>query len=155
MADEKFSLGTFPSRIRKRANQMVKTIEQATRAGALAADRAAVMATPVDTGNARSNWRASVRVPKIVEEDNRSVGGEGPAARKALAQARVAVRGFKITDAAIFLTNGVKYIKRLDSGYSRKGGFMVAAALLAASRAIRARLAKGIFKDRKEGPTSG
>jgi len=144
MADDSFS--SFPRRIRARAKQLENSVSRAIRSVALAADRAAVQATPVDTGNARSNWNVTVRVPKITVDDNTEIGGTGPATQKALAKARSAVVKFRLRDGVIWLTNGVSYIRRLDQGYSSKGGFMTDAALLAGARAARIALKKGIFK---------
>lgn len=143
------SLGDFRRRIRKRAKQLQRTTETAVRQGAIAGLRAATVATPVDTGNARVNWNVSVKVPEVevrpLPEGARISKSE--ANQEAGRRARFRVKAFKIDDGVIWLTNGVQYIRLLDTGgISKKGGNMSAKAILAATRAIKIRLARGIFK---------
>lgn len=80
--------------------------------------------TPVDTGWARANWIPSIgsshsldgTPPKDPEEAKSAV-----AARAAIAAEGVSrVANYEIKDGAIFISNNVPYIKRLDEGHSQK-----------------------------------
>lgn len=72
-----------------------------------------VEATPVDTGWARANWIPSLGSPAVV------VVGAADAVDKAPQEAGLAaVLAFKLTDKAIFVSNHVPYISRLDAGSS-------------------------------------
>lgn len=143
------NLSSLGKRMQRRADQLNKTIEAAVRQGALAALRAATAATPVDTGNARVNWNVSVKKP-VVTVKNLAKGttlSKGEASKRAIGRARDIIKGFNVKSKVIWLTNGVRYIKGLDTGgVSKKGGQMSAKAIIAGRRAIQARLAKGLFK---------
>lgn len=148
------SLRSLAGRMKRRANQMERTVETAIRQGALAALRAATVATPVDTGNARVNWNLFVKDPKIeIRPLPTGVKISKAEANKAVsARARFRAKKFKVDDETIWLTNGVRYIRGLDTGnVSKKGGQMSAKAVIAGRKAIAVRLAKGIFtKPRKQ-----
>lgn len=145
------SFESFSRRMMRRAKQWEKAMEEATRQGALAALRAAVQSTPVDTGNAKLNWNASLKSPKVTVR-NLAEGTTVPsdqAGKESLARGGAVIRRFKVGDGVVWLTNGVKYIKGLDTGgVSKKGGQMSAKAEIAGRRAIKASLARGIFRGR-------
>ncbi|MCP4897721.1 MAG: hypothetical protein GY906_12175 [bacterium] len=149
-------MATFrdPKKFAKRmffiSSKVKKNAENAVKKAALAADRAAVMATPVDTGRARANWLVSVGKPRLGEEFFDSMPGgktsnEGPAASQALDQGRAAIMKYKLGKGGIFISNSVHYIQRLESGSSAQApGGMTAAALMAARRQLgTVRLLKG------------
>jgi hypothetical protein len=104
------------------AAMLEKGVERTIRKVALVVDQAVVMATPVDTGRARSNWIVSIGGPST-EVKPPYVPGEGGAsgaanAAKAIEQAAGEVAKFKLADHSIHLTNNLPYITRLNEGYS-------------------------------------
>ncbi len=88
--------------------------------------------TAVDTGLARSNWRASISAPAsgIIPPYAPGVKlgiGEGANASAAKAQQKQAIEQFNAAkDQGIFITNNVPYIAVLERGDSKhKAGDMV------------------------------
>jgi hypothetical protein len=89
-------------------------------------DEEIVRNTPVDTGLARSNWRASVGSPlnstiEPYKRGNRLGINETANASDAIAQARFAISSRESGQVA-YLTNNVWYIGRLNSGSSTQAG---------------------------------
>lgn len=79
---------------------------------ALDIDQRLVLATPVDTGRARSNWLASVGQPRTDEVGTRDAGS-------AIAEAAGVINAapdFPL----IYLSNNLPYIKRLNEGSSKQ-----------------------------------
>jgi hypothetical protein len=109
-----------------------RTAEEAARVVrrvALVVDQTAVLATPVDTGRARSNWAVQVGSPiegeHVVQGFDRSGGSS-------LSQAEDALQEYKITAGVIFVANNVPYIEQLENGSSAQApGGMLSAALQA------------------------
>lgn len=91
---------------------------------ALAVDQAIVLATPVDTGRARSNWLVTVGSPSGRTREPYAPGerlgrGEQANAAGALDQARKAVATHSnLRD--IWVVNNVDYIGKLNAGSSRQ-----------------------------------
>lgn len=89
-----------------------------------------IEATPVDLGWARANWLPSLGSPVV------TVSGSPEAIDPAApANAMAAVLAFRLEDGAIFVSNNVPYIRRLDAGSSTQApaGFVrkaIAAAIL-------------------------
>lgn len=84
---------------------------------ALAVDQAVVVATPVKSGRARSNWRVNIGSPAKGVIDSLGVG-EG-ATGPALAAAASAIEGAPDgADFPIHLTNNLSYIIPLNDGHS-------------------------------------
>jgi hypothetical protein len=113
------------------AARVLTNSESKVRQAALAADTAAVLATPVDTGRARANWVASIGgVPA-----GRSVL---PPSSDPLRQAQQVLARWREQQGAIFLSNGVPYIGELERGSSRQApNGMTTLALQAAARVLR------------------
>lgn len=92
------------------------------RKAALAADQAVVVATPVDTGRARSNWVVSIGSPTSGTREAYvpGAGGATGAANSAAAisQGRTALAPYKNAERSIYITNNLPYIRRLNDGYS-------------------------------------
>lgn len=94
--------------------------------------RAKGTGTPVDTGHARRNWVPSVASPF-----------EGIALSNAEHDAGVAVViRFKLGDGALYLSNNVPYVPRLNLGWSKQApaGF-IEAAIMRADATIRSKFA--------------
>jgi hypothetical protein len=88
---------------------------------ALAVDAAVVLATPVDTGRARSNWQVELgAAPEGVREPF-SEGAEGstagPNAQAAIAAGQAVIAQARGTD-VIHITNNLTYIAALNDGSS-------------------------------------
>lgn len=103
-------MATFKQRIEKRARQVEKAGPRLLRQVVLAMDRRLVLETPVDTGQARSNWLPSINAPRF---------DTGPVLSPAGAQAQVrgALTGLKSGD-TVYLSNSLPYITALNRGKS-------------------------------------
>lgn len=89
-----------------------------------------IEATPFDTGWARANWIPSLGSPVVTVAGGPATVDPGPQEAGA-----VAVLAFKLEDGAIFISNNVPYIGRLDAGSSTQApsGFVrkaIASAIL-------------------------
>lgn len=112
----------FSQRVGVLAARIEKGVERTIRKVALVVDQAIVMATPVDTGRARSNWIVSIGGPST-DIKPAYVPGEGGAsgaanAAKAIEQAAGEIAKFKLAQHSIHITNNLPYIARLNDGYS-------------------------------------
>ena len=84
-----------------------------------------IRATPVDTGRARSNWIPRIGGPSSHTRNpfapGRHLGvGESGNARAALANATAVFSQRKPGGGPLYLTNNLKYIARLNEGYSKQ-----------------------------------
>jgi len=104
----------FKIRIDDIANKLEKNGVELVKKVALAVDQAVVLSTPVDTGRARSNWLVSVDNP---EERTVETYGESSAS-KAISQGSSEINSFGESNKAIYITNNLPYIQRLNDGYS-------------------------------------
>lgn len=124
-------MGLIASRVPRRADEIV-------RRAALAASSAVIIATPVDTGRARANWQVGIDKPVVT---TRETMGVSPA--PAIAEAQARVKGYDgNVHSAIYLTNNLPYIGRLNEGYSAQApaGFVQAAIKMAIKSVQGARL---------------
>ncbi len=93
---------------------------------ALAIDTAVVYACPVDTGRARSNFQVGINAPVQGVIDtlggvNKGFKGTGNAvAQRSIDRARLEIAKYKgdSTDAAIYISNNLHYIAKLNDGHS-------------------------------------
>ena len=110
-------------------NRLVRTV-------ALRADQAIVSATPVDTGQARSNWLVSTISPRIETIPPYSLGSGGSTGAAnvaaALAQGRAVIATRRDGD-DIFIANSLDYIERLNEGFSAQAPAMFVEAAVAAA----------------------
>lgn len=91
--------------------------------------------TPVDTGWARSNWVPRVGQPQV------SVAGARTAVSQAdQAQGLASLVTYKLEAGAIYVTNNVPYIKRLNAGHSKQApaGY-IQESILRALRAVESK----------------
>lgn len=97
-------------------------LERTVKKCALIVDQTVVMATPVDTGRARSNWIVQVNAPATIPREayapGESKSTEAANTQAALDQGREAIEGFTLDDASIHITNNLPYIARLNEGSS-------------------------------------
>lgn len=111
----------FSRRMVLTSSRLGETTDQLVRKVALAADQTVVLATPVDTGRARSNWIAQIgSAPDQVVEayapgDSGSSGSQNASA--ALEQAAAVISGYT-SGQTIHIANNLPYIQKLNSGSS-------------------------------------
>lgn len=132
------TFGKFNDNMSRRGRNVSLNADQIVRKCALAVDGAVVISTPVDTGRARSNWQVEVNQPKTNEIPPYSPGKEGstggPNARAAIEQGKAAIARYKggSADAALYLTNNLAYIGKLNDGSSAQApaGFVEKATMV-------------------------
>lgn len=120
------SLDEFSKRISTVAIKVQAGCEKTVRKAALAADAAVVLATPVDTGRARSNWLVELDVaaigtiPPYVPGSGLGVG-ETENASRAMEQGAGVIAKYKADkNREIHITNNLPYIQRLNEGSSQQ-----------------------------------
>jgi hypothetical protein len=104
------------------AGNVVANSDAAWRKVALAIHSAVVIATPVDTGRARSNWVVRVGQPYGGRLDPYVPGEKGSTASqnadRALEQGRQAIASATAQQRVIYITNNLDYIDALNKGHS-------------------------------------
>ena len=97
--------------LQNRAIEVSDGVERTVRRAALTTVSVASIATPVDTGLARGNWRTKTGSPEEEEINSpRSVAA-------VVAEANAEIRQYQL-GSNIFITNNVEYIGFLDEGSS-------------------------------------
>lgn len=139
------SFGDFVRRINVHADNVPREVSKVMKTAALLADQTVVMATPVDTGRARSNWVVSLGEPVDVirrpyaplpEGQDPSKIGETGNAQGAINQAKATIAGHK-GGQTICITNNLPYIEPLNEGHSSQAPAMfVEEAVQAAVQAV-------------------
>lgn len=139
----------FMSRMEKVGDVLLMNVSKTIRRAGMAATVAVVQHTPVKTGNARINWRVSIRkysTRKIEapDTDNRNTNAQ-VASTKALIDASNVLKNWKVGRGNIYIANPVHYIADLDEGSSRQArGGMTKFAIAAARDILRTgRLLRG------------
>ena len=140
------TLEQFAGRMAAKAEKVPDLVSIIKRSAAIAIDRNVVLATPVDTGRARSNWIVSVGSPNDIEREPYSEGsklglGERANAQGAMDQAARAVSGKIALGVPVWIQNNVHYIGKLNNGHSPQAlpGFVQNAALNGAAEIRRAK----------------
>jgi hypothetical protein len=117
-------INEFVKRIAIRVKQVQDNTAKIVRKAALAIDQTLVLATPVNTGRARSNWLVSINVPNNDAISPYSAGVAGSTgsqnAQAAIAQGTQVIGSYKPGDTAIFITNNLPYISALNDGSSKQ-----------------------------------
>jgi hypothetical protein len=133
MADMK----QFASTMRTYAKNVSANADRLVRRCALAVDGAVVIATPVDTGRARSNWQVRADQPATDTIDPYDEGKDGSTgganARAALDQGKAVISRYNGNlNRELHITNNLAYIGRLNDGYSAQApaGFVEKAMLV-------------------------
>lgn len=106
--------------IKNKVNAVVKGVTDRVVALAL---REAVNNTPVDTGRARGNWQVSASLNRVGTVETQDKGGGTTIA------AGLSVSSPLPPFSKLSIANNLPYIQRLEDGYSKKGGHMVALAI--------------------------
>ncbi len=130
-------MGEFSLRIRARSNEIVAKVDETVRRVALAADQAVVMATPVDTGRARSNWIVRIGEASSEVREAAEVGS-------VLAEGQAVISQYK-GGSSIHITNNLPYINRLNEGWSAQApsGFVETAVQIATEAVGKSKLLGG------------
>jgi hypothetical protein len=123
---------------------------EVVRKAALAVDQTVVSATPVDTGRARSNWLVGIDAPtREVLDQAHTPGAKGSTGaentQQSIQAAAAAIAGYDaLRNSAIYISNNLPYIQKLDEGHSRQApaGFIARAAQAAIEAVRRARIIK-------------
>lgn len=142
------SLGQFARRIRVIADRVEVEVDRIVKEAALAIDQTVVLATPVDTGRARSNWVVSTGGPVSGTREAYAPGtglgrGEGANAAGALSQGRKAIAS-RSRGSDIYIQNNLPYIGRLNEGSSAQApANFVAKAVAVGVKAVRSRKVLG------------
>jgi hypothetical protein len=103
-------ISQFSNKAKHYSKIIAKNADVVVKETALAVDRNLVLATPVDTGRARSNWVVSFSSPDFDIQEPTS-------AEAAILQASLKINQRK-ENQDIYISNNVKYIGRLNEGYS-------------------------------------
>lgn len=111
-------LGEFARRIKIRGENVPIGTSDLIRKMALAIDEAIVLATPVDTGRARSNWILNIGSPVTEVRSPYQPGSGGGSTQGALDQARSAIAASPDFVRVIYITNNLSYIGYLNDGSS-------------------------------------
>jgi hypothetical protein len=114
-------LKSFGRKMRVTGRAVGDSSDKLVRRVALAVDSTVVLATPVDTGRARSNWQAELNAPAdgVIDAyaDGKGASTAGANATAAMQQAAAVIATHKSGD-SIHLTNNLPYIGRLNDGWS-------------------------------------
>ena len=123
-------LHSFGRRMKQHAAKVPNNVNKVVRQLSLVVDRELVLATPVDTGRARSNWVVSLDQPITSQREpyqphpHGSKGGGAGTAEGANAQAAMeqgaGVIARRRPGQGLHITNNVPYLKRLDEGHSKQ-----------------------------------
>lgn len=139
-------LGDLNGMMKKAGQKIADNADRLVRRCALAIDAAVVLATPVDTGRARANWQVEVGGPATTEVAATDKSGQG-----AIQQGKNAIAGYVGGRGAIFITNNLPYIERLNDGWSAQApaGFVEQAVEvgIAAVTAEAAKIVDGQVKE--------
>lgn len=144
------TFGQFARQMDIRAKQVETGASRLVREAAIAILQAVTVATPVDTGRARSNWivalgQPSVRTRKAFAPGKKLGSGEGANLRAVLDEGNAKISERR-TGKAIYISNNLPYIARLNDGYSAQAPKMfVEQAIKIGSRRLRSGQVK-IFK---------
>lgn len=148
----------FSRNIRRRGRQVINSESRIVRQASKRALRALVLASPVDTGEFRSNWRVGIGAPAtaviapyVAYPKNSKANGAGrsetanAAAAIAAGNARInSVRGVSGVGlkTAIYITNNTRQAPFLNAGRSDQapGGFIQAASAEARASVRGARI---------------
>lgn len=105
---------SFTSQLKRFADKAKKRPQQAQRAIFTELSRRIVMRTPVDTGRARANWQPSIDAPVAISLESFDKSGANALANAAATAVNVG------PDQALYLTNNLPYIGRLEHGWSKQ-----------------------------------
>lgn len=137
-------LNNFARRIKVRAGKVNKNTDTLMKKVILGVDQALVLATPVDTGRARANWRASIGAD-ILETLPQPASPSAGAASAIKAGQDVALAYNGDGSPIVHISNNLNYMKYLNEGSSQQApaNFVNQALLLVAQIIGRGRITVG------------
>jgi len=113
-------MGKFTTDLETFQRNAIDKCDQVTRMVALEVFRRIIMRTPVDTGRARGNWICTIAVPAEMTEGIAAVNDTDPSGRATIQAMSDEVLGWNPREIAVYLTNNLPYIERLEDGYSQQ-----------------------------------
>lgn len=132
---------SFTEELQQFAIDSIGSAEEFIRKSALEIYVGVTVASPVDTGRFKGNWNVSIGAKNYSINQNAKSSPYGSGATD-IAAVNAQVRVFK-GDGSIFISNGLPYSARLETGYSKQAPVgMVDVTLID----YKARLAKQIAK---------
>lgn len=119
---------------------------------ALAVDAAVVIATPVDTGRARSNWIVETGKPATVTIEPYvpgAFGSTGPANVAAQLEHAKKILAHVKNGESVYISNNLHYIGKLNDGWSAQApaGYVESAVRAAATAIAGSQVTINTFKD--------
>lgn len=105
--------------------------EEAMRKIALRVMQTLVLATPVDTGRARSNWIVSLGSPARATKEPMDKSGAA-----AISENATEIATHKDPSVAIYISNNLPYIGRLNEGWSKQAPAGYVEQALQAARSV-------------------
>ncbi len=144
-----FPFSALPRRMNKLGGTITKGVSKLAQDVAKGIGATVVDTTPVDTGLARSNWRATISAPASGTIPPYAPGvklgiGEGANASAAKAQQKQVIERFNVAKhTSIFITNNIPYIGALNAGSSpQSAGSMVALGLQTGRAILQAKASR-------------
>lgn len=144
-----FPFSALPRRMNKLGNNITKGVSKLIQDVAKGIGATVVDTTKVDTGRARSNWRATINVPAsgtipAYSPGNKLGISESANAGAAKAQQKQAIERFNAAKhVSIFITNNVPYIGALNNGSAvHAPGLMVEQGLQTGRAILQAKAGK-------------
>lgn len=141
--------------LQKAGQTITDNADRLVRRCALAVDAAVVLATPVDTGRARSNWQVEIgqAADGVIGDPNDKHAKFDQSGREALEAGKSVIAKYA-GGSSLNITNNLPYIERLNDGWSKQApaGF-VEQAMQVGIDAITAESAKLVDGQVKENPT--
>lgn len=145
----------FAKRIKAIGEGVADNADSMTRKTVITIASSVSLATPVDTGRARANWRTNIGSPNTSSVEYGAKGEKRKGKKRRASPTANAAVGIAIGEATaqmqgykggrdIYISNNLPYIGRLNEGHSKqaKPGF-IEKAILAGQRAIsKSRLVK-------------
>lgn len=145
---------SFAGRIRKIGQTIEANADRTVRKCALAVDATVVLATPVDTGRARSNWQVELNraAEGTIDPYTPGAGGSTAAvnAQAAIDRGSVVISGYKGgPGSSIHIGNNLAYIGKLNEGYSAQApaGFVEKAVMVGIDAISDVTLSRGVVKE--------
>lgn len=131
-------LGDYANDMAALAASFPQEASKVVRAMAITALDSLVIATPVDTGRARSNWFASIDQPSVEETTEVNVQAN------LIHQTNIISKSSKFD--TIWLSNNLPYIARLNDGYSGQApaGFVEKAVVAAEGAIVQSKFMEGV-----------
>lgn len=121
---EKNSLRSLSINLYAHADRIEKNVGKAIKLAGYAAHTTLVYQTPIDTGQAKSNWKVSVGTPDLKNIGPHVPGEYGSTSQQniaaTLAEAWKVLSKYDLSQGDLFIANGLPYIIKLNEGWSQQ-----------------------------------